>query len=52
MAKAINCMCGFTALGETADAAADVLEAHIAEDHSEMVGKVRREDLVAMAEEA
>ncbi len=52
MAKAINCMCGFIAFGETADEAADVLEAHLAEDHSDMVGKVKREDLVAMAEEA
>ena len=45
-------MCGFIACGETAEEAADVIEAHMAEDHSEMVGKVKREDLLAMAEEA
>ena len=52
MAKVIRCQCGFLGRGETAEEAAVVIEAHMREDHPELVGKVAREDLVAMAEEA
>jgi predicted small metal-binding protein len=52
MAKLIRCMCGFMARGETPGEAADAVEAHMRDDHPELAGKVRREDLVAMAEEA
>ena len=52
MAKIIRCQCGFLGRGETADEAATVIEAHMREDHPELVGKVTREDLIAMAEEA
>lgn len=52
MAKVIRCQCGFLGRGETAEEAAAVIEAHMREDHPELVGKVAREDLVAMAEEA
>jgi hypothetical protein len=52
MAKVITCLCGFIGRGETADAAAVVIEAHMREDHPELAGKVSREDLLAMAEEA
>jgi hypothetical protein len=34
------------------DEAATVIEAHMRTDHPELVGKVRREDLIAMSEEA
>lgn len=38
--------------GETAEGAAATIEEHMGVDHPELVGKVTREDLVAMAEEA
>jgi len=52
MAKVIRCQCGFLGQGETAEAAAATIEQHIGSDHPELVGKVTREDLIAMAEEA
>lgn len=52
MAKVIRCQCGFLGRGETVDEAATVIEGHMRSDHPELVGKVAREDLIAMAEEA
>jgi hypothetical protein len=52
MAKVIRCQCGFVGHGETVDDAASAIEAHMRADHPELVGKVSREDLIAMAEEA
>ena len=52
MAKVITCLCGFIGSGDTADEAADVIEAHMRVDHPELVGKVARGDLLAMAQEA
>jgi predicted small metal-binding protein len=52
MAKVIRCQCGFLGRGETVEEAATVIQAHMRADHPELVGKVTREDLVAMAEEA
>ena len=52
MAKVIRCQCGFLGRGSTADEAATAIEAHMREDHPELVGKVNRSDLIAMAEEA
>jgi hypothetical protein len=52
MAKVIRCQCGFLAHGETPDDAADAIEAHLRTDHPQLDGRVRREDLRAMAEEA
>ena len=52
MAKVIRCQCGFLGRGETVEEAAAVIEAHMREDHPELIGKVTRADLVAMAEEA
>jgi predicted small metal-binding protein len=52
MAKVIRCQCGFLGRGETADEAATVIKAHMREDHPELVDKVTREDLIAMAEES
>jgi predicted small metal-binding protein len=51
MANVIRCQCGFLGRGESADEAATVIEGHMREDHPELVGKVTRDDLVAMAEE-
>jgi hypothetical protein len=52
MAKVIRCQCGFLGRGETVEEAASVIEAHMRQDHPELVGRVTREDLIAMAEEA
>jgi predicted small metal-binding protein len=52
MSKVIRCQCGFLGRGENVDEAATVIEAHMRSDHPELVGKVTRKDLVAMAEEA
>jgi predicted small metal-binding protein len=51
MAKVIRCQCGFQGRGENAERAAMVIEEHMRSDHPELVGKVMREDLLAMAEE-
>jgi predicted small metal-binding protein len=52
MAKVIRCQCGFLGRGETVEEAAAVIEQHMRSDHPELVGKVTRDDLTAMAEEA
>jgi predicted small metal-binding protein len=52
MAKVIRCQCGFLGRGETAQEAAAVIEVHMRSDHPELVGKVTRDDLMAMAEES
>ena len=43
---------GSSGRGDTADGRPPSIEAHMREDHPELVGKVSREDLLAMAEEA
>lgn len=51
MAKLINCECGYVVRGDTDDELLAAAEAHINRDHPELVGKVSRDDLLAMAEE-
>jgi hypothetical protein len=48
MAKVIRCQCGFLARGETVEQAAAAIDVHMRSDHPELVGKVTREDLIAM----
>ena len=52
MAKLINCECGQVVRGETDDELIANAEAHIGRDHPDLVGKISRDDLLAMAEEA
>jgi predicted small metal-binding protein len=52
MARVINCECGYVVRGETDDELIANAEAHINQDHPEMVGKVTREDLLSKAEDA
>ena len=52
MAKIINCECGYMARGDDDERLLADLEAHIARDHPEMVGKYDRQELLDMAEEA
>jgi predicted small metal-binding protein len=52
MAKVINCECGHVVRGETEEELLANAEAHINRDHPELVGKLSRDDLLGMAEEA
>ena len=52
MAKLINCECGQVVRGETDDELIANAEAHIERDHPDLVGKISRDDLLAMSEEA
>ncbi len=51
MAKLINCECGLVARGRTDDELVAVVTEHVKQDHPELVGKLQREDILAMAEE-
>jgi predicted small metal-binding protein len=51
MAKLINCECGQVVRGETDDELLTAAEEHIDRNHPELVGKISREDLLAMAQE-
>ncbi|WP_372791678.1 DUF1059 domain-containing protein [Paraconexibacter sp.] len=52
MSKVVNCECGQTVRAEDEDALVAQVEAHVSRDHPELVGKLSREDIVAMSEEA
>jgi hypothetical protein len=52
MGKLINCECGAIVRGETYDELVKAAEAHVKENHPELVGKLTREDILAMSEEA
>jgi len=52
MTKLINCECGRVVRGESDEELLANAEEHVNRDHPELVGKVSREDLLAMAEEA
>jgi hypothetical protein len=47
--KVVHCPCGVNVEGETDDALVENVEAHIAADHPELVGKNSREEILAMA---
>jgi predicted small metal-binding protein len=51
MARVIRCECGYIARGETDDELVAVAERHIESDHPDLVGRLSRVDLLAMAEE-
>jgi predicted small metal-binding protein len=52
MAKVINCECGHVIRGETDEELLANAEAHVNRDHPDLVGKLSRDDLLGMAEEA
>ena len=52
MARVINCECGHVVEGDSDDELITNAEEHMQELHPEMLGKVTREDLQAMIEEA
>ena len=47
----INCECGRVVKADTEDEIVAEVEQHVSEDHPELVGKLSREDIVAMSEE-
>jgi predicted small metal-binding protein len=49
--KIINCECGQVVRGATDEELLRNAEEHVRRDHPELVGKITREDLLAMAEE-
>ncbi len=51
MAKLIRCECGYVARGETDNELLTAAERHIESDHPDLVGRLGRDDLLAMAEE-
>ncbi len=51
MAYVINCDCGYTVRGEDEDEVVAGAEAHIQDAHPDMVGKMSRDDILAMAEQ-
>jgi predicted small metal-binding protein len=51
MSKVINCECGEVVSADTDDELVQKVERHVGEAHPELVGKLSREDVLAMAEE-
>jgi hypothetical protein len=49
--KRISCVCGQVVEGEDDDELWEKAEAHLRDDHPDLVGKVSREDILAQAEE-
>ena len=52
MSKVINCECGEVIRAESDDDLVQKVERHVGESHPELVGKMGRDDVLAMAEEA
>jgi predicted small metal-binding protein len=51
LAKVINCECGEVIRAEEDDELVQKVERHVGESHPELVGKLSRDDVLAMAEE-
>ena len=51
MAYTINCDCGYVVRADNEDELVANAQQHIQDAHPDMVGKVSREDFLAMAEE-
>ena len=52
MTKVVNCECGETVRAESDGELVSRVEAHVERDHPDMVGKLSRDDILGMAEEA
>jgi predicted small metal-binding protein len=52
MAKVINCECGEVVRADDDDELVAKVERHVGEAHPDLVGKMSRDDILAMAEEA
>lgn len=51
MGKLINCECGQVVRGRNDDELVAAATEHVNREHPELVGKLTREDVLAMAEE-
>jgi hypothetical protein len=51
MSKIVNCECGEVIRAETDDDLVKAVGSHVERDHPELVGKLTRADVLAMAEE-
>jgi predicted small metal-binding protein len=51
MGKVVNCECGESVRAESEGELVARVEAHVAGNHPDLVGKLSREDILAMAEE-
>lgn len=51
MAKLVNCECGEVVRADTEDELVEKVDRHVKEKHPELVGKLSRPDVLAMAEE-
>ena len=49
--RRITCVCGKVIEGENGDELCAKANAHVAEDHPDLVGKISRADILARAEE-
>ncbi len=52
MPKIINCECGEVVRAESDDELVHKVERHVGEAHPDLVGKMSRDDILAMAEES
>jgi predicted small metal-binding protein len=50
MEKVINCECGQVVRGKNEDELVANVEEHVRTDHPQLVGKMSRKDILAMAE--
>jgi predicted small metal-binding protein len=50
MARLIKCECGYVVRGDNEQELLDQAEKHVRETHPDLVGKVTRDDFLAMAE--
>ncbi len=51
MSKVVNCECGEVVEAESDDELVSKVESHVNRDHPELVGKLSRDDILALAEE-
>lgn len=51
MPKVINCECGQQVRASSDQELVDKVQGHVAADHPDLVGKLSREDILAMAGE-
>lgn len=49
--KVIHCECGQTVRADNDDELVSIVERHVHQDHPELVGKLGRQDILAMAEQ-
>lgn len=51
MSKVIHCECGQVVRGQNDEQLVQAVTEHVNRDHPELVGKLSRDDILAMAEE-